>query len=85
MISCTVEENRMGHLTVSFDNGKSLYIQTDYGRAAFGVSCGVVNTPGDWDGQPSNLSGNWWDIDWGYITSCSEEYEEQAEYEKPIE
>jgi hypothetical protein len=79
MISCAVVENRMGHLTVNFDDGKSLYLQTDYDRAAFGFSCGVVKAPESWDGQPSNLSGNWWEIDWEDITSCPEEYENQAE------
>lgn len=84
MISCKVVENRMGHLTVSFDNGKSLYLQTDYDRAAFGVACGVVKASENWDGQPDGLPENWWEIDWDDITNCPEGYEEQAEYDKPI-
>ena len=81
MISCRVVENRLGHLTVTFPNGKSLYLQTDYDRAAFGVACGVVKAPENWDGQPSHLPENWWEIHWDNITNCSEEYEEQAEYD----
>ena len=82
MISCKVSGNRIGHLTVTFDNGKSLYLQTDYDRAAFGIACGAIKAPANWDGQPSNLPDKWWVVDWEDITSCSEEYEEQAEYEK---
>jgi hypothetical protein len=84
MITCKVIENRMGHLTVTFPNGKSLYLQTDYDRAAFGVNCGAIKAPEDWDGQPSDLSENWWEIDWDGITSCPKGYEEQAEHDKPI-
>jgi hypothetical protein len=84
MINCEVSENRMGHLTVSF-NGKSLYLQTDYDRAAFVVACGAVKAPDNWDGQPSSLPDKWWETDFeSVIDECPEEYEEQAEYEKTV-
>jgi hypothetical protein len=79
MISCTVKENRMGHLTVTFDNGKSIYLQSDYERAQFGVDCLRIPAPKEWDGQPSNLPENWWEIDWEDITQCPEYYEDNPD------
>lgn len=84
MISCAVVENRMGHLTVTFPSVKNMFLQSDYDRAAFGVSCGAIRADNDWDGRPSNLPDKWWEIDWDNIASCPEEYENQAEYDKPI-
>ena len=84
MISCNVLENRMGYLTVTFPSGKTLYLQSDYDRAAFGVNCGAIKAPDNWNGIPGHLLGNWWEIDWEDIISCPEEYEEHAEYDKPI-
>jgi len=79
MIKCSVEENNMGHLTVTFENGKSIYLQSDYDRAAFAVQCGLVVAPDDWDGLPSNLPDEWWEVDFEDITECLEDYETIAE------
>jgi hypothetical protein len=40
MITCTVEQNRMGHLTVTFTDGKDLYIQGEADIIAFVSNCG---------------------------------------------
>lgn len=77
-ISCEVTENRMGHLTVEFSDQSSIYLQSDYERAQFGVDCGKIEAPEDWDGQPSNLPDGWWEIDWEDITECPDYYKEQA-------
>ena len=74
MVNCTVTENRMGHLTVVFLSGKSLYLQTDYDRASFGVNCGAIEEPDNWDGQPSNLPDNWYEIEWEDIQQVPDEY-----------
>ncbi len=79
MIKCTVEENRMGHLTVSFDNGKSIYLQDDVDRASFAVQHGLVEAPEDWDGLTSKLPDGWWESDFESITECMEYYERIAE------
>ena len=79
MIKCTVEENRMGHLTISFENGKSIYLQSDIDIANFVVNCGMVKAPDDWDGLPTSLSDNWWETDFEDITECLEDYERMAE------
>ena len=79
MVKCTVEQNRMGHLTVTFENGKSLYLQSDYDVASFGVNCGFLPAPNDWDGQPSSLPEEWSCEDFDSIEECPEEYEEIAE------
>ena len=79
MIKCTVEEDSMGHLTVSFENGKSIYLQGDVDRANFIVQCGLFKAPDDWDGCPTSLDGDWWDVDTESITECLEDYERIAE------
>jgi hypothetical protein len=78
MINCIVTENKMGHLTVVFLSGKSLYIQSDYDKAAFSVDCEVIKAPENWDGQPSNLPDDWWNIEWEDITKCPDYYETNA-------
>lgn len=79
MISCTVEENKMGHLIVTFPSGKTLYLQVDYDIAAFAVACGLVKAAPDWNGMPSNLGNDWDDCYFEDIHECPEEYEENAE------
>lgn len=79
MIKCTVEENSMGHLTVSFENGQSIYLQSDTDRANFIVQAGLVKAPDDWDGCPLELDYGWWNADTESITECMEDYERIAE------
>lgn len=79
MVECEVVEDRIGNLTVTFNNNTDLYLQTDYTRAAFGVACGKIKAPRDWSGCPSELADNWWEIDWEDIKLCPEEYQQQAE------
>ena len=77
MVKCKVVEDKLGNLTVTFKN-KDLYLQSDYDISAFGVACGIIKAPKDWDGIPSNLEQEWYNADWKSITSCPDEYEEQA-------
>lgn len=59
MIRCTVKQNQMGHLTVTFDDhpGLSLYLQIDTDIAAFIDHCGATD-----DSDPED------------ITRCPDEY-----------
>ena len=79
MIKCTAEENSMGHLTVTFENGKSIYLQGDSDRAQFAVQHGLVKAPVNWDGDCTKLDDSWWDADFESITECLEDYERIAE------
>ena len=78
MIKCEVYQNRMGHLTVTFSDGKSFYLQSDYDRAAFAVDCGLATAPDNWDGCSSSLPGNWFDVAFDSITQCPDDYEQVA-------
>ena len=78
-IKCTVEQDKMGYLTVTFEDNTSIYLQTDYDRCQFGVDCGVIAAPDNWDGQPSNLPDEWWEKDFEGITECVEHYKAFAE------
>jgi hypothetical protein len=40
MIKCEVDQNRMGHLTVTFPDGRNLYIQGEADIIAFVSNCG---------------------------------------------
>ena len=79
MVKCTVDENKMGHLTVVFSDNKSIYLQSDYDRSAFLVACGVVVAPDNWDGQPENLPSEWWEVDAEDVTECPDDYYEMRE------
>lgn len=79
MIKCIVEENKMGHLTVTFENGKSIYLQSDYERAQFGVVCGIIEADNNWSGVPHHLEDGWWDKDFESITECPDYYINSAE------
>ena len=79
MIPCSVDKNSMGDLTITFSNKRSIYLQVDYEIASFGVHCGIINAPRDWDGCPSGLSEGWYNADFEDITECPEDYEEIAE------
>jgi len=78
-IKCTVEEDRFGNLTVTFDDNTNIYLQTDYQKAQFGVDCGLFSAPDNWDGCPSNLFDGWWEYDMEEITSCPDHYKNSAE------
>jgi len=78
-INCTVDEDRMGNLTVKFEDGTSIYIQSDWEKAEFGVDCGIIKAPDDWDGQPDKLPDEWWEKDFDSITECSDYYKNSAE------
>lgn len=69
----------MGHLTVTLKNGKSIYLQSDFSKASFAVDCGLVKAPDDWNGLPSNLPENWYEVDFESIKECLDEYYDIAE------
>ncbi len=77
MVECDVVRNNLGHLTVDFGDC-GLYLQTDYEITAFGVNCGLIPAPENWDGSPSSLDVNWWEYDFEEITKCPREYREMA-------
>jgi len=79
MINCEVKQDRMGNLTVTFDDKTNIYIQSDWEKAEFGVESMAIKAPDDWDGQPSNLPDEWWEAEWEDITECPEYYKNNAE------
>lgn len=78
-INCTVKIDKMGYLTITFENGKSIYLQSDYERAQFGVACGIIKAPENWSGVPHHLIGDWWVEDFESITECPDYYINSAE------
>jgi len=79
MIKCTVEEDRSGFLTITFENGKDIFLQGESDRAHFAVQHGLVEAPDDWDGDCTKLSDDWADADFESITECLDDYERIAE------
>ncbi len=79
MVMCDVYRDHMGNLTVTFTDNKTIYLQTDYDRAAFLVGCGLVDAPDNWDGQPNNLPDTWIYAEEDDITECPDEYYDIAE------
>jgi hypothetical protein len=73
MIACSVETHFCAWL-VTFDNGDTLLLQSDYDQAAFAVSCGAIEAPPDWDGLPSKLGEDWACFDPSTICCCPDEY-----------
>ena len=73
MVKCEVVEDGLGNLIV-YHGEKSIYLQTDYDIAAFGVNCGLIPAPKDWCGSPSALEVEWWEYDFEEITECPEDY-----------
>lgn len=65
---------------VTFADGSTLLLQTDYDQAAFAVDSGALKAPESWDGRPSTLPG-FVDLDVSEIDQCSEEYYDQAKLE----
>jgi hypothetical protein len=76
---CDVDRDHMGNLTVTFNDNKTIYLQTDYDRAAFLVACGLVVAPDNWDGQPDSLPDTWIYSEESDITECPNEYYDNAE------
>ena len=81
-VACDVEEHHSAWL-VTFDDGCTLLLQSDYDQAAFAVSCGAVESTPGWDGSPSKLPDPqaFYDLDCSSITSCLEDYQAAAESE----
>ena len=79
MINCTVETNRLGHLTVTFDDKRTIYLQSENERAQFGVACGLIEAPDNWSGVSYHLPDGWWNEDFEAITQCPDYYINSAE------
>lgn len=77
-VACSVEEHCCAWL-VTFDDGSTLLLQTDYDQAAFAVACGAVQAPADWDGLPSKLREAWTEFDASSIEQCPDCYLDVAE------
>jgi len=73
MVRCTVEGHYSAWL-VTFDNGASLLLQSDYDQAAFAVGCGAIAAPGGWDGTPSALGPAWAALEPSAISWCPDDY-----------
>jgi hypothetical protein len=73
MVNCTVESH-YGTYIVTFEDGKTLLLQSDYDQAAFAVACGLVRAPDNWDGSPSDLGEAWENCEMTNITKCPGDY-----------
>jgi len=82
MVPCTVEGHYSAWL-VTFDNGATLLLQSDYDQAAFAVACGAVSAPADWDGTPSALGPAWAALEPSAIEWCPDDYLDVATEETP--
>lgn len=80
-VACTVEPYLSAWL-VTFDDGATLLLQSDFDQAAFAVACGELEAPDDWDGLPSRLGEAWAAFDCGEITACPDDYLELASVEE---
>ena len=79
MVACSVETH-YGAWLVTFDNGSTLLLQSDYDQAAFAVNCGAIQAPSDWDGAPSKLPADSWAcFDPSNINYCPDDYLDVAE------
>jgi hypothetical protein len=78
-VPCTVESHFCAWL-VTFDDGSTLLLQTDFDQAAFAVNCGVIQAPPDWDGLPSALGSAWADFSPEDIAYCPDDYRDLARY-----
>lgn len=76
-VFCEVE-NYMGSLMVTFEDGSSLLLQSDWDQASFCDSCGLFSkrTP---DGEDSVHNPDWPDCDPTSIWYCPDEYLDQAD------
>ncbi len=77
-VSCTVETHFCAWL-VTFDDGATLLLQSDYDQAAFAVACGAIEAPNDWDGLPSRLGDAWASFDPSTIDACPDDYRDAAD------
>lgn len=79
MIPCTVEPHYSCYL-VTFEDGKSILLQSDYDQASFAASSGLFSSEAleNFDGRPSTLVG-WEDFDMTAIEECPDEYYDLAE------
>lgn len=79
-VPCEVEEHCTAWL-VTFEDGRTLLLQTDYDQASFAVACGVVDSTPDWDGRPSTLPEpeQFYSLDCTDITHCPDCYLDIAE------
>lgn len=76
----TVTEDENGYLTIIYSDGKTVFLQTDWDRANFGVSCGMIQAPEHWSGIPDELPENWWERNWEDIIQIPSYYREFAEF-----
>ncbi len=73
MIKCKVSFQVVGYL-VEFEDGKNIFLQNDDDINSFGVHCGVIPAPKNWDGDSSTLDIDYNDYDLEGITECIEDY-----------
>ncbi len=78
MIKCKVSFQVVGYL-VEFEDGKSLFLQSDTDICCFGVYCGIIPCPIDWEKDIETLEVDYNDYDLEEIEECPEEYYSIAE------
>ena len=78
MVACSVESHYSAWL-VTFDDGSTLLLQSDFDQAAFAVHCGAIKAPDGWDGLPSKLGQDWADFDPSTISYCPDDYLDLAQ------
>ena len=72
-IPCKVMKQK-GAWLVTFENNKKILLQNDYDQALFAVDSGYSKAPVDWDGTPSGLGAEFYDLDCEIIEHCPDNY-----------
>ncbi len=73
MIKCKITYQGVGWL-VEFEDGKNIFLQNDTDICSFGVNCGLIPAPKNWDGNPGSLEIDYAEYDLEEIKECPEEY-----------
>lgn len=73
MIKCRVNYQKVG-VAIVFEDGKNISLQDDSEICSFGVSCGLIPAPENWDGDPSTLKVDYSEYDLEEIEECPEDY-----------
>lgn len=73
MINCKVEQDKLGNLTVTFEDGLDMYFQDELSKANLGIDAGLIIAPEGWAGLIDDLPDKWWDVDFESITECDDD------------
>lgn len=73
MTKCKVSFQVVGYL-VEFEDGKSLFLQNDDDINSFGINCGLIYHPVNWEKGIEHPDVDYNDYDLEEITECPEDY-----------